>query len=149
MLLPSIFGENLFDDWMDFPKWNDFGNIDKKLYGKHAAHVMKTDVHEHDDGYEVVIDLPGFKKDELQISLDNGYLSVSASKGVDKDEKNKKGKIIRQERYAGSMQRSFFVGDNLTEEDIKAKFEDGVLKLSIPKKEARKLPESKTIAIEG
>ncbi|MBR4726033.1 MAG: Hsp20/alpha crystallin family protein [Lachnospiraceae bacterium] len=149
MLLPSIFGENLFDDWMDFPKWNDFGNIDKKLYGKHAAHVMKTDVHEHDDGYEVVIDLPGFKKDELQISLDNGYLSVSASKGVDKDEKNKKGKIIRQERYAGSMQRSFFVGDNLTEEDIKAKFEDGVLKLNIPKKEARKLPESKTIAIEG
>ncbi|MCR5767877.1 MAG: Hsp20/alpha crystallin family protein [Lachnospiraceae bacterium] len=149
MLLPSIFGENLFDDWMDFPKWNDFGNIDKKLYGKHAAHVMKTDVHEHDDGYEVVIDLPGFKKDELQISLDNGYLSISASKGVDKDEKNKKGKIIRQERYAGSMQRSFFVGDNLTEEDIKAKFEDGVLKLNIPKKEARKLPESKTIAIEG
>ena len=149
MLLPSIFGENLLDDWMDFPKWNDFGNIDKKLYGKHAAHVMKTDVHEHDDGYEVVIDLPGFKKDELQISLDNGYLSISASKGVDKDEKNKKGKIIRQERYAGSMQRSFFVGDNLTEEDIKAKFEDGVLKLNIPKKEARKLPESKTIAIEG
>ena len=149
MLLPSIFGENLFDDWMDFPKWNDFGDIDRKLYGKHAAHVMKTDVHEHDDAYEVVIDLPGFKKDELEISLENGYLSVSASKGLDKDEKSKKGKIIRQERYAGSMQRSFYVGENITQEDIKAKFEDGVLKLNIPKKEARKLPESKTIAIEG
>ncbi len=149
MLLPSIFGENLFDDWMDFPKWNDFGDIDRKLYGKHAAHVMKTDVHEHDDAYEVVIDLPGFKKDELQISLENGYLTVSASKGVDKDEKNKKGRIIRQERYAGAMQRSFYVGDNITEEDIKAKFEDGVLKLNIPKKEAKKLPENKTIAIEG
>lgn len=149
MLLPSIFGENLFDDWMDFPKWNDFGEIDKKLYGKHAAHVMKTDVHEHDDSYEIVIDLPGFKKEELTISLENGYLSVAASKGLDKDEKNKKGRIIRQERYAGSMQRSFYVGENVTEEDVKAKFEDGVLKLTVPKKEAKKLPENKTIAIEG
>ena len=149
MLLPSIFGENLFDDWMDFPKWNDFGEIDKKLYGKHAAHVMKTDVHEHDDSYEIVIDLPGFKKEELTISLENGYLSVAASKGLDKDEKNKKGRIIRQERYAGSMQRSFFVGENVTQEDVKAKFEDGVLKLTVPKKEAKKLPENKTIAIEG
>ena len=149
MLLPSIFGENLFDDWMDFPKWNDFGNIDKKLYGKHAANIMKTDVHEHDDAYEVVIDLPGFKKDELSISLENGYLTVAASKGLDKDEKNKKGRIIRQERYAGSMQRSFYVGENVTQEDVKAKFEDGVLKLTVPKKEAKKLPESRTIAIEG
>ena len=136
MLLPSIFGENLFDDWMDLPKWNDFGEIDKKLYGK-------------DDSYEIVIDLPGFKKEELTISLENGYLSVAASKGLDKDEKNKKGRIIRQERYAGSMQRSFFVGENVTQEDVKAKFEDGVLKLTVPKKEAKKLPESKTIAIEG
>ena len=149
MLLPSIFGENLFDDWMDFPKWDDFKNIDRKLYGKHAANVMKTDVYEHDDAYEIVIDLPGFKKDELSISLENGYLSVAASKGLDKDEKNKKGRIIRQERYAGSMQRSFYVGENVTEEDVKAKFEDGVLKLTIPKKEAKKPPETKTIAIEG
>ena len=149
MLLPSIFGENLFDDWMGFPKFRDFENIDKQLYGKHAAHVMKTDVHENDEGYEVVIDLPGFKKDELNLSLENGYLTVSATKGLDKDEKNKQGKIIRQERYAGSMQRSFFVGDNITHEDIKAKFEDGVLRLSVPKKEVQKLPENKTIAIEG
>ncbi len=146
MLLPSIFGENLFDDWMDF---GGFGDIDRKLYGKHASHVMKTDVHEHDDSYEVDIDLPGFKKEEIEISLENGYLSISASKGLDKDEKNKKGKVIRQERYAGSMQRSFYVGENVTQEDIKAKFEDGVLKLTVPKKEAKKLPESRLIAIEG
>ncbi len=143
MLLPSIFGESLLDDWMDF------GDVERKLYGRHAANVMKTDVHEHDEGYELDIDLPGFKKDEIKLSLDNGYLSVSAAKSLDKDKKNIKGKIIRQERYAGSMQRSFYVGDALTETDIKAKFEDGVLKLSIPKKEPEKLPEAKTIAIEG
>ena len=143
MLLPSIFGENLLDDWMEF------GDVERKLYGRHAANVMKTDVHEHDEGYELDIDLPGFKKDEIKLSLDNGYLSVSAAKSLDKDKKNIKGKIIRQERYAGSMQRSFYVGDALTETDIKARFEDGVLKLSIPKKEAEKIPEAKTIAIEG
>ena len=143
MLLPSIFGESLLDDWMDF------GNVERKLYGRHAANVMKTDVHEHDEGYELDIDLPGFKKDEIKLSLDNGYLSVNAAKSLDKDKKNIKGKIIRQERYACSMQRSFYVGDALTETDIKAKFEDGVLKLSIPKKEPEKLPETKTIAIEG
>ena len=149
MLLPGIFGENLFDDWLDFPDFSEFGDVDRKLYGKHASHVMKTDVKEHEDGYEVDIDLPGFKKDELELSLNNGYLNVSASKGLDKDERDKKGKIIRQERYAGSMQRSFYVGEAVTEEDIKAKFEDGVLRLNIPKKEARKLPENKCIAIEG
>ena len=148
MLLPSIFGENLLDDWMDFPRM-DFGDIDRKLYGKRAAQVMKTDVHEHDDKYELDIDLPGFKKDEIKLSLENGYLSVSASKGLDKEEKDKKGKLIRQERYAGSMQRSFYVGDTITHDDIKAKFEDGVLKLNIPKKEEKKLPEKKTIMIEG
>ncbi len=148
MLLPSIFGENLLDDWMEFPKWNDFEDIDKKLYGKHAAHVMKTDVHEHDDGYEVVIDLPGFKKDEINVDLKDGYLSVSAAKGLDKDEKNSKGRIIRQERYSGSMQRSFYVGNAVSEEDIKAKFEDGVLRLSVPKKEIKAEPEKKLITIE-
>jgi HSP20 family molecular chaperone IbpA len=143
MLLPSIFGENLFDDWMDF------GDVEKKLYGRHAANVLKTDVHEHDEGYELDIDLPGFKKDEIQLSLENGYLSVGAAKARDNDKKNRKGKIIRQERYMGSMQRSFYVGEGVTEEDIKAKFEDGVLKLDIPKKEAAKVPEKKLIAIEG
>ncbi len=148
MLLPSIFGESLLDDWMDFPRM-EFPDIDRKLYGKHAAHVMKTDVHEHDDGFEVDIDLPGFKKDEINLSLENGYLSVSAAKALDKDEKDKKGKLIRQERYSGSMCRSFYVGDAVTEEEIKAKFEDGVLKLSVPKKDTAKIPEKKTIAIEG
>jgi len=151
MLYPSIFNENLFDDLMDFdfPTFKGFGDIDKKLYGKHAAQVMKTDVHEQENGYEVDIDLPGFKKDEITLSLENGYLTVGAAKGLDKDEKDKKGKLIRQERYAGSMQRSFYVGENVTEEDVKAKFEDGVLKLAIPKKEAPKIPEKKTIMIEG
>jgi len=151
MLYPSIFNKNLFDDFMDFdfPAFGEFGDIDKKLYGKHAPHVMKTDVKEHDDKFEVAIDLPGFKKDEIQLDLQNGYLSISATKGVDKEEKDKKGKLIRQERYSGSMQRSFYVGKEVTEEDIKAKFEDGVLKLDIPKKEAPKVPEKKVIMIEG
>ena len=150
MLYPSIFSENLFDDLMnfDFPTFPDFGDVDKKLYGKHAGHLMKTDVKEHEDQYEVDIDLPGFKKDEIKLDLENGYLTVSAAKGLDKDEKDQKGKLIRQERYAGSMQRSFFVGEEVTTEDIKAKYENGVLKLNVPKKEAKKLPEKKTILIE-
>ncbi|MBR6395405.1 MAG: Hsp20/alpha crystallin family protein [Lachnospiraceae bacterium] len=148
MLLPSIFGENLFDDWMDFPKM-EFPDIDRKLYGKHASNMMKTDVHEHDNAYEMDIDLPGFKKEEIDLSLDNGYLIVSAAKGIDKESKDNKGKLIRQERYSGSMQRSFYIGDNVTEEEIKAKFENGVLRLNIPKKEAKKVPEKKLIAIEG
>ena len=148
MLLPSIFGESLFDDWMDFPKM-EFPDIDRKLYGKHASNMMKTDVHEHDNAYEMDIDLPGFKKEEIDLSLDNGYLIVSAAKGIDKESKDNKGKLIRQERYSGSMQRSFYIGDNVTEEEIKAKFENGVLRLNIPKKEAKKVPEKKLIAIEG
>ena len=149
MLLPSIFGENLLDDFMDFGKMRDFEDIDRKLYGKRAGRVMKTDVREHDSNYELDIDLPGFKKDEINITLNDGYLTIAASKGLDKDEKDHKGRIIRQERYAGSMQRSFYVGDNLTEEDIKAKFENGLLKLNIPKAEQKKVPEKKTIMIEG
>ena len=146
MLMPSIFGENLFnDDWMDF----GFPEVDKALYGKHAGHVMKTDVKETDVGYEVDIDLPGFKKDEISAKLDDGYLTISASKGLDKDEKNKEGKYIRKERYAGAMSRSFYVGGDVTEEDIKAKYEDGILRLSIPKKEAKAVENKKYIAIEG
>lgn len=148
MLVPRFFGEDLFDELMSFPTARDFGSIDRELYGKHASQLMKTDVHEHEDGYEVDIDLPGFKKDEINLSLENGYLTVSASKGLDKDE-TRKGKLIRQERYAGAMSRSFYVGEALTEEDVKAKFEDGVLKLSVPKKDAKQLPEKKVIMIEG
>ena len=146
MLMPSIFGENLFnDDWMDF----GFPEVDKALYGKHANNVMKPDVKETDTGYEVDIDLPGFKKDEINAQLDNGYLTISAAKGLDKDEKDKKGKYIRKERYAGAMSRSFYVGEGVTQEDIKAKYEDGILRLSVPKKEAKAVENKKYIAIEG
>ena len=146
MLMPSIFGENLFnDDWMNF----SFPEVDKELYGKHAGNVMKTDVRETDLGYEVDIDLPGFKKDEINAQLDNGYLTISASKGLDKEEKNKEGKYIRKERYAGAMSRSFYVGDEVTQDDIKARYEDGILRLSVPKKEKKAVENNKYIAIEG
>ena len=148
MLLPSVFGENLFDEWFDFPDFRDGDRTERKLYGKHADRLMKTDVHEHDDHYEVDIDLPGFTKDEINLELKEGYLTVSAAKGVDKDNTDRKGKIIRQERYAGAMQRSFYVGEHLTEEDIKASFKNGVLSLDVAKKDQPKLPEKKTITIE-
>ena len=150
-MFTNFFGDSIFDDLMDFtfPAMRELESADRKLYGKHAAHVMRTDVREHDDGYEVDIDLPGFKKEEISLSLDNGYLTVSASKGLDKKEENEKGKLIRQERYMGSMQRSFFVGRNITEQEIKARFEDGVLKLNVPKNDPKKIPECKTIMIEG
>ena len=148
-MLPSIFGENLFDDWFGFPAFPELRDIDRKLYGRHAAHEMRTDVQEHEDRYEIDIDLPGFAKDEIGLHLENGYLTVSAAKSLDKDHSDKKGKLIRQERYSGSLQRSFYVGDALTAEEISAKYENGVLKLSVPKQEARKLPESKQIQIEG
>ena len=148
--MPSIFGENLFDDeWMNFPFEQDFWGKKNPLYGKHAKNMMKTDIREHDEGYEVDIDLPGFKKDEISIELENGYLTVSAAKGLDKDAEDKKGKYIRKERYAGAMQRSFYVGENLTDEDIKAKYENGILRLSVPKKPAKAVEAKKTIAIEG
>ena len=123
--------------------------MDRRLYGRNAKREMKTDVREKEDGYEIDMDLPGFKKDQVELTLENGYLTVTANKGFDKDEKDDKGRMIRQERYAGSMQRSFYVGDNMTEEDVKARFEDGVLHLNLPKKDAKKVPEKKTICIEG
>lgn len=148
MLVPSIFGENLFDDWFDFPDMRDFNKVDRKLYGKNTDRLMKTDVHEKDDCYEMDIDLPGFKKEDISLSLDDGYLSIAATKALDEEDTNAKGKLIRKERYSGSMQRSFYVGNYFTEDDVKAKFEHGVLKLSVPKKEAVQIPEKKTILIE-
>ena len=147
-MLPSIFGENLFDDFMDFPFNDDFWGRKNPLYGKNAKRMMKTDIRETEGSYELDVDLPGFKKDEIKASLENGYLTISAAKGLDKDEKD--GKYIRQERYAGAMSRSFYVGDEVTQEDIKAKYEDGILKLSIPKKEKKPAVEQDNhIAIEG
>ena len=147
MMMPSIFGGNLFnDDWMDF----SFPDIDKELYGKHAKNLMKTDVKEKDGNYEVAIDLPGFKKDEITAELKDGYLTISAAKGLDKDEKDKEGKYIRRERYAGACQRSYYVGEDITEEDIKAEFKHGILKLFVPKKEVKPVVEEKKyITIEG
>lgn len=149
--LPTIFGENLMDvfDGFDRSFFRNFGSMDRALYGKHAQNMMKTDVKETDDGYEVDIDLPGFKKDEIQLELNNGYLTISTQKALEKDEKNKKGRMLRQERYAGMMQRSFYVGEHITEEDVKASYESGVLHLVLPKKDAPKMPEKKTIQIEG
>lgn len=147
MMMPSIFGENLFDDFMD-----DFAfpNVDKVLYGKHASNLMKTDVKETDSGYEVDIDLPGFKKDEIQMQLENGYLTVSASKGLNKDEKNEDGRYVRRERYAGSVSRSFYVGENVTEKDIHPKYENGILSFKMPKDDKKAIEEKKHyIAIEG
>ena len=150
MMMPSIFGENLFDDFMDFPFDDDFWGRKNPLYGKNAKRMMKTDIRETDGSYELDVDLPGFKKDEIQASLENGYLTISAAKGLDKDDKDKEGKYIRQERYAGAVSRSFYVGDEVTQDEIKAKYEDGILKLSIPKKEKKPAVEQDNhIAIEG
>ena len=155
MLMPSIFGENLFDDFFgDFPFYYDdiaMKDAEKKLYGHIANHVMKTDIKEMNNGYELVVDLPGFKKDEVHAALENGYLTISAEKGLDKDEKEKEsGRYISKERYAGACSRSFYVGEDITEEDIKAEFKHGLLKLFVPKKEAKPAVEQKkTISIEG
>lgn len=146
MLMPSIFNDNLFDDFFDFPFYDDKADrkIQRKLYGHHAGNLMKTDIKELDKGYELEIDLPGFKKDEIKAELNNGYLTVSAAKGLDEDKEDKKtGKYIRRERYAGACQRSYYVGEDITEEDIKASFEHGILTLFVPKKEAKPAVEEK------
>ena len=145
-MLPSIFGENLFDDFFADP----FGMMPRgndPLYGKHARNLMKTDVRELDNTYELDMDLPGFKKDEITVDLKNGYLTVQAAKGLDKDQQDQAGNYIRRERYAGVCSRSFYVGDTLRPEDIGAKYEDGILKLSVPKAAKRELPESTSITV--
>ena len=149
MLMSGLFGEDLFDDFWGFPTQRELASIDKHLYGKNARNLMKTDVHETDTDYEMDVDLPGFKKDQINVNLEDGYLTISASKDHDQEKKDKHGKIIRQERFAGSMQRSFYVGEGVKTEDVKAKFEDGVLRLCVPKKELKALPGNNTIAIEG
>ena len=146
-MLPSIFSTNLFDDFFGFPFYYDNraeDKAEKKLYGHHAANLMKTDIKELDNGYELEIDLPGFKKDEIKAELNNGYMTISAAKDLDEDEQDKKtGKYIRRERYAGACQRSYYVGEDITEEDIKATFEHGILTLFVPKKEAKPAVEEK------
>ena len=150
MMMPRIFGENLFDDFMNDFAFPAFPNVEKTLYGKHARNLMKTDVKDTDTGYEVDVDLAGFKKDEIQIELEKGFLTVTAAKGLDKDEKDKKDNYIRRERYAGSMSRSFYVGEHVTEDDIHPKYENGILSFTVPKEEAKAIEDKKHyISIEG
>ncbi len=148
--LPAVFAENLMDVFNDFDRdfFRGFSRPEHMLYGKNASRMMKTDVKETEEGYELDVDLPGFKKDEIHLELENGYLTISTQKALENKEE-KKGRVLRQERYSGTMSRSFYVGDRVTEEDIKAKYENGVLSLGIPKKDAPKVPEKKTIMIEG
>ena len=152
MSMPSIFGENLFDDFFDFPFFDDKEQkkLERKLYGHRGKNLMKTDIKETDSGYELEMDLPGFAKNEVKVSLKDGTLTISASKGFDQDEQEKKtGRYIRRERYAGACERSFYVGENLTEADIKGEFKHGILKLFVPKKEAKPaVEEKKYITIE-
>ena len=150
MMMPSIFGENLFDDdWMNFPFNDEFWGKKNPLYGKHAQNMMKTDIRETDGSYELDIDLPGFKKDEIKIKLENGTLTINAAKGLDKDEKDKEGKYVRRERYAGSMSRSFYVGEHVTAEQVHPKYENGILTFEIPKNKEPIEEKEKFIAIEG
>ena len=148
--LPTVFGENLMDVFDDFDRafFRGMNRPEHMLYGRNAPHMMKTDVKETEEGYEVDVDLPGFRKEDIKLELNNGYLTISTEKSLEKKDE-RKGRVLRQERYSGTMQRSFYVGGGITEEDIKAKYENGVLSLLIPKKEAKKDPEKKTILIEG
>ena len=147
-MLPSIFGENLFDDFFADPVgMMPAGRRSDPLYGKHAQNLMKTDVREKDNAYELDVDLPGFKKDEITVDLKDGYLTIGASKGLDKDQSDENGKYIRRERYAGVCSRSFYVGENIRPEEIGAKYEDGILRLSVPKTAHRELPASTSIPI--
>ena len=149
-MLPSIFGENLFDDSLSdfFGFGRMMPQVGNELYGQHAKNLMKTDVRELDGSYELDVDLPGFKKDEVTVDLQDGYLTISAAKALDKDESDQKGKFLRQERYTGSMSRSFYVGDDVESTDICAKYEDGILKISVPKTAHKELPKHSTITIE-
>ena len=150
-MLPSIFGESLFDDFFADPfEMMAMPQGRNPLYGKHAKNMMKTDIRETENNFELDIDLPGFKKEDVNLELKNGYLTISADKALDKDEKDDKGRYIRQERWSGSCSRSFYVGEDVTEEDIKANFQHGILTLFVPKKEAKPaVEEKKTISIEG
>lgn len=146
-MLPTVFHEDLFDRFFGDPfEMMSRGGHDP-LYGKHAIGLMKTDVRETDTTYELDIDLPGFKKDEVQVDLVDGTLTIQAAKGLDKDEHDKDGRYIRRERYAGACSRSFYVGDGVRPADVTAKFEDGILRISLPKAEEKKLPESTPVTI--
>ena len=144
MLVPSIFGENLFDDFFDFPWDRDYYTA-----RTNTNRLMRTDEKETDQTYELDIDLPGFKTDDIKVQLKDGYLTVAATKNVNNDEKREDGSYIRRERYAGSCSRSFYVGDAVKQEDVHAKYSDGILRLSVPKTDRRQVEQNNYIAIEG
>ena len=147
MLMPSIFGENLFDEFFD-----DFVRPTRRVvrYNTPSTTIMKTDVKETEGSYELDIDLPGYRKEDVKAELKDGYLTISAATNTNNDQKDENGKYIRRERYYGNCSRSFYVGENITQEDIKARFEDGILKIVVPKKEAKPaVEEKKYISIEG
>ena len=149
-MLPMVFSENLFDDLFNDTLARSMWNTNKELYGKNASRLMKTDVHETEDSYELAIDLPGFKKEEINVDLKDGYLTVTATaKKAEENTSDKKEKYVQKERFHATCNRSFYVGDAITEEDVHAKYEDGILKLSVPKKEAKAVEQTKHIAIEG
>lgn len=145
-MMPSIFGENLFDEFFNEPFAMMTPQGHNPLYSKHAKNLMKTDVRETENSYDLDIDLPGFKKDEISIELKDGCLNISAAKGLDKEESDKAGKYIRQERYAGSCSRSFYVGTDIDPTQVTAKFENGILCISVPKA-SRQLPARSTVEI--
>ena len=147
-MYPMMISENLFDDLFNDAFNRSLFNVDKTLYGKNAGRIMKTDVHETEDHYELDVDLPGFKKEEISIELKEGYLTISAAKGVDKDQQDDQGRYIRRERYAGQCSRSFYVGEGVEARDVSARFEDGILRLSLPKAAPQQLPKSTAIAIQ-
>lgn len=147
-MLPKIFGEDLFDEFFNDPFESDFFRGRNPLYGKHAKNIMKTDVRENADSYELDIDLPGFKKEQIKAGVQNGYLTVQATKDAQVDQADKKGHYIRKERCSGSCSRSFYVGEGVKQEDVKAKFEDGILHVWVPKKEATKSLSSSYIDIQ-
>ena len=151
MLAPRLFTENnVFDDFFnDYGFGRAFRDIDRRLYGKHAAKEMLTDVREKDDHYELLVDLPGFHKEDIKVELTDGYLTITAEKGLEEKDDDKNGKLLRQERWYGTMQRSFYVGDEVRNNEVSAKFDGGVLTIHLPKKEAQKaLPEGNRIMIE-
>lgn len=146
MLMPSIFGEDLFDDWMRFPMEKE----SRRNYSSWTSELMKTDIKEVDGNYQLHVDLPGFRKEDLKIQLKEGYLTIQASRTDDRDEKDEKGKYVRKERYSGQCSRSFFVGKHVQQEDVHAKYDNGVLQVTFPKADTRKeVEEKKFISIEG
>lgn len=132
----TSFFDDAFDDVFNAPFFRGASEIS-----------MKTDITEKDGNYLLDIELPGCQKEDIKMELDDGYLTVMASRNTNKEEKDDQGNVIRQERTSGTFQRSFYVGDDVSETDIKASYNNGELKVIVPKREA-KLPEKKYISIE-